>query len=62
MAHSPQYQVRESARSIEIEIGKLLDLTEMLKKDGNDALAATLSNQANKLMDVAIALRIASAH
>lgn len=61
MAHSFQYQITESVRSIEIEIGKLLDLAAMLKDDGNDVLATTVSSQANKLLEAAVALRIAMA-
>jgi uncharacterized UPF0146 family protein len=61
MAHSFQYQITESVRVVEIEIGKLLDLAAMLKEDGNDALATAVSNQANKLLEAAIALRIAMA-
>ena len=61
MAHSFQYQITESVRVVEIEIGKLLDLAAMLKEDGNDALATAVSNQANKLLEVAVALRIAMA-
>ena len=61
MAHSFQYQITESVRVIEIEIGKLLDLAAMLKDAGNDALAAAVSNQANKLLGAVIALRIAMA-
>ena len=61
MAHSFQYQITESVRSIEIEIGKLLDLAAMLKDDGNDALATAVSNQASKLLEAAVALRIAIA-
>jgi len=44
MAHSLQYQITESVRVVEIEIGKLLDLAAMLKDDGNDALATAVSN------------------
>jgi len=61
MAHSLQYQITESVRVVEIEIGKLLDLVAMLKDAGNDVLAAAVSNQANKLLEAAIALRIAMA-
>lgn len=61
MAHSLQYQITESVRVVEIEIGKLLDLAAMLKDAGNDVLAAAFSNQANKLLEAAIALRIAMA-
>jgi uncharacterized UPF0146 family protein len=61
MAHSLQYQITESVRVVEIEIGKLLDLATMLKDDGNDVLATAVSNQANKLLEAAVALRIAIA-
>jgi hypothetical protein len=61
MAHSPRYQIKESVRSVEIEVGKLLDLAEMLKHAGNDDLAAVVSIQANKLLEAAVALRIAMA-
>jgi uncharacterized UPF0146 family protein len=63
MAHSLQYQITESVRvvEIEIEIGKLLDLAAMLKNDGNNVLATAVSNQANKLLEAAVALRIAMA-
>jgi uncharacterized UPF0146 family protein len=61
MAHSLQYQITESIRVVEIEIGKLLDLAAMLKDDGNDVLATAVSNQANKLLEAAVALRIALA-
>ena len=61
MAHSLQYQITESVRVVEIEIGKLLDLAAMLKDDGNDVLASAVSNQANKLLEAAVALRIAIA-
>lgn len=61
MAHSLQYQITESVRVVEIEVGKLLDLATMLKDDGNDVLAKAVSNQANKLLEAAVALRIAVA-
>ena len=61
MAHSLQYQIIESVRVVEIEVGKLLDLAAMLKDAGNDVLAAAVSNQANKLLEAAVALRIAIA-
>ena len=61
MAHSLQYQITESVRIVEIEIGKLLDLAAMLKNDGNNVLATAVSNQANKLLEAAVALRIAMA-
>jgi uncharacterized UPF0146 family protein len=61
MAHSLQYQITESVRVVEIEVGKLLDLATMLKDTGNDVLAAAVSNQANKLLEAAVAQRIAMA-
>ena len=61
MAHSLQYQITESVRVVEIEVGKLLDLAAMLKEAGNDVLATAVSNQANKLLGAVIALRIAMA-
>ena len=61
MAHSFQYQITESVRVVEIEIGKLLDLAAMLKDAGDDALAEAVSNQANKLLEASVALRIAMA-
>lgn len=61
MAHSLNYQITESIRVVEIEIGKLLDLAAMLKDAGNDALATAVSRQASKLLEAAVALRIAMA-
>ena len=61
MAHSLQYQITESVRVIETEVGKLLDLAAMLKDAGNDPLATAVTNQANKLLEAAVALRIAMA-
>ncbi|VVO19396.1 hypothetical protein [Pseudomonas fluorescens] len=61
MAHSLHYQIAESVRTIEIEVGKLLDLAAMLKDAGNDGLAAEVSFQAQKLLEAAVALRIAMA-
>ena len=61
MAHSLQYQITESVRVVEIEVGKLLDLAGMLKESGNDVLSTAVSNQANKLLEAAVALRIARA-
>jgi uncharacterized UPF0146 family protein len=61
MAHSLQYQITKSIRVVEIEIGKLLDLAATLKEAGNYVLATAVSNQANKLLEAAIALRIAMA-
>jgi uncharacterized UPF0146 family protein len=61
MAHSLQYQITKSIRVVEIEIGKLLDLAATLKDAGNDVLAAPVSIQAHKLLEAAVALRIAMA-
>jgi uncharacterized UPF0146 family protein len=61
MAHSLQYQITKSIRVVEIEIGKLLDLAATLKDAGNDVLAAAVSIQAHKLLEAAVALRIAMA-
>jgi uncharacterized UPF0146 family protein len=61
MAHSLQYQITESVRVVETEVGKLLDLAGMLRDTGNDVLATAVSNQANKLLEAAVALRIAMA-
>ncbi|KPG98367.1 hypothetical protein AEQ67_13525 [Pseudomonas sp. RIT-PI-q] len=61
MAHSLKYQITESIRVVEIEVGKLLDLAAMLKDAGNDALARAVYSQANKLLEAAVALRIAMA-
>lgn len=61
MAHSLQYQITESVRVVETEVGKLLDLATMLKDTGNDVLATAVSSQANKLLEAAVALRIAMA-
>jgi len=44
MAHSRQYQITESVRAVEIEVGQLLDLATMLKHAGNDVLATAVSN------------------
>lgn len=61
MAHSLQYQIGESVRSIEVEVGKLLDLATSLKDAGNYDLAGAVSIQAHKLIEAAVALRIAMA-
>lgn len=61
MAHSLQYHIAESVRAIETEAGKLLDLAAMLKETGNDELAWAVSTQAQKLIEVAVGLRIAMA-
>ena len=59
MAHSLHYHIGESIRAIEIEVGKLLDLATTLKETGDDDLATSVSIQAHKLIEVAVALRIA---
>lgn len=61
MAHSPLYQINASVRSIETEVGKLLDLVVMLKDAGNEELAAIVALQAHKLLEAAVALRMAMA-
>jgi hypothetical protein len=61
MAHSLQYQIGESVRTIETEVGKLLDLAATLKETGNDDLARSVSMQAQRLIEAAVALRIATA-
>lgn len=61
MAHSPRYQVSESVRSIEVEVGKLLDLVVMLKDAGDDDLSANVAIQAHKLLKAAVTLRMAMA-
>lgn len=61
MAHSSRYQITESIRTIEVEVGKLLDLAGMLKDAGNEDLAMTVSIQAHKLLEAAVALRISMA-
>ncbi|AKV07884.1 hypothetical protein B723_16260 [Pseudomonas fluorescens NCIMB 11764] len=61
MAHSLQYQITESVRVVEIEVGKLLDLAATLRDDGNDDLASAVSIQAHRLLEAAVALRIAMA-
>jgi hypothetical protein len=62
MAHSPRYQVTESVRNIEAEVGKLLDLVVMLKDAGDEGLSASVALQANKLLEAAVALRMAIAY
>lgn len=61
MAHSARYQITASVCSIEIEVGKLLDLVVMLKEAGDEALSASVALQANRLLDAAVALRMALA-
>ncbi|MNI82005.1 hypothetical protein D3C73_1386720 [compost metagenome] len=59
MAHSLRYQIGESVRTIEAEVGKLLNLAATLKEAGNDDLATTVSMQARKLLEAAVVLRMA---
>ncbi|WP_223535751.1 hypothetical protein [Pseudomonas sp. GL-B-16] len=59
MAHSLRYQIGESVRTIEAEVGKLLDLAATLRDSGEEDLAVVISTQANKLLEAAVALRIA---
>lgn len=61
MAHSARYQITDSVRNIETEVGKLLDLVVMLKDVGNEELAASVALQAHKLLESAVALRMALA-
>jgi len=60
MAHSLQYQIGESVRAIEVEAERLLDVMDSLKEAGNEDLANTVMVQVQKLLEVAIALRIAA--
>jgi len=60
MAHSLQYQIGESVRAIEVEAERLLDVMDSLKEAGNEDLANTVLVQVQKLLEVAIALRIAA--
>jgi hypothetical protein len=59
VAHSLHYHIGESIRAIEIEVGKLLDLATTLKETGDEGLATSVSIEAHKLIEVAVALRIA---
>jgi hypothetical protein len=61
MAHSLQYHISESIRAIEVEAGRLLDVLDTLKEAGNEDLAAIVTTQVHKLIEIAIALRIAIA-
>jgi hypothetical protein len=49
-------------RSIETEVGKLLDLVVMLKDAGDEGLSANVALQAHKLLEAAVALRMAVAN
>ncbi len=61
MAHSARYQITNSVRNIEIEVGKLLDLVVALKDAGHEELAASVALQAHNLLESAVALRMAMA-
>ncbi|VVP89586.1 hypothetical protein PS918_03100 [Pseudomonas fluorescens] len=61
MAHSLQYHIVESVRAIEIEAERLLDVVDSLKEAGNEELASVVLAQVQKLLEAAIALRIAAA-
>ncbi|MNP85810.1 hypothetical protein D3C76_1857050 [compost metagenome] len=61
MGHSLHYHIGESIRTIEAEVGKLLDLAATLRDSGEDDLAVAVSMQAQKLLEAAVALRIAMA-
>lgn len=61
MAHSARYQITDSVRSIEIEVGKLLDLVVILKDAGSEELSASVALQAHRLLEAAVALRMAMA-
>ncbi|EJM15052.1 hypothetical protein PMI22_04372 [Pseudomonas sp. GM21] len=61
MAHSLHYQIGESIRTIEAEVGKLHDLAATLKNSGNNELAWAISQQAQKLIEAAVGLRMAMA-
>jgi len=60
MAHSLQYHIGESVHAIEVEAERLLDVMDSLKEAGNEDLANTVLVQVQKLLEVAIALRIAA--
>jgi hypothetical protein len=60
MAHSLQYHIGESVRAIEVEAERLLDVMDSLKEAGNEDLSNTVLVQVQKLLEVAIALRIAA--
>ena len=61
MAHSARYQITDSVRNIEIEVGKLLDLVIILKDAGSEELSASVALQAHRLLEAAVALRMALA-
>ena len=61
MAHSLKYHIGESVRAIEVEVERLLDVVDRLNEAGNEDLAAVVLAQVQKLLEAAIALRIAAA-
>ncbi len=61
MAHSPRYQIGESIHTIEVEVERLLDVVDALKESGNKELAEAILTQAHKILEAAIALRVAAA-
>ena len=60
MAHSLQCHIGESVSAIEVEAERLLDVMDSLKEAGNEDLSNTVLVQVQKLLEVAIALRIAA--
>jgi uncharacterized protein YqgV (UPF0045/DUF77 family) len=58
MAHSLQYQIGDSIRTIEAEVARLLDVVDALKEAGSDELAESVLSQAHKILEAAIALRL----
>ncbi|MNN97846.1 hypothetical protein D3C81_2170880 [compost metagenome] len=60
MAHSLQYHIGESVRAIEVEIVRLLDVVDALKAAGDEDLASVVLAQVQKLLEAAVALRIAA--
>lgn len=59
MAHSVHYHIGESVRAIEVEVERLLDVVDSLREVGNEDLASIVMTQVQKLLEAAIALRIA---
>lgn len=61
MAHSLHYQIGESIRAIEVEVGRLLDVVDSLREVGNEDLASIVVIQVQKLLEAVIVLRVAIA-
>ncbi len=59
MAHSVQYQIRESVRGIETEIGRLLDVAQTLNDNGDKDLATAVEDEALEIFKAVLALRAA---